>query len=153
MGEAPVVAAEKGGSEVALAVLAATIATWIVVFPVVFLYGVRRFLFVALAAAVILSLFASYIVAMTVVPLFCAKLVKKHQADEAVGEGTIAARFGKVSQKFDHYFGRMLEKYDRTLRWSLLRPVATVLGLVGVSLLSFALYPFLGVSFFPRTDP
>jgi len=153
MGEVPEVAAEKGGSEVALAVLAATIATSIVFFPVVFLYGVSRFLFVALATAVIFSLFASYMVAMTVVPLFCAKLVKQHQADEAVGEGTIAARFGKVSQKFDYYFERMLRKYDRTLSVSLLRPLATVVGLVGVSLLSLALYPFLGVSFFPRTDP
>jgi multidrug efflux pump subunit AcrB len=124
-----------------------------VFFPVVFLYGVSRFLFVALATAVILSLFASYMVAMTVVPLFCAKLIKKDQADETVGEGSIEARLGKISKKFDAYFGRMLERYDRTLAKSLLKPMATVLGLVGVSLLSFALYPFLGVSFFPRTDP
>ncbi len=153
MGESPEVAAEKGGSEVALAVLAATIATSIVFFPVVFLYGVSRFLFVALATAVILSLFASYMVAMTVVPLFCAKLIKKHQADETVGEGSIEARLGKISKKFDAHFGTMLEKYDRTLATALLKPAATVLGLVGVSLLCFALYPLLGVSFFPRTDP
>jgi len=153
MGESPEVAAEKGGSEVALAVLAATIATSIVFFPVVFLYGVSRFLFVALATAVILSLFASYIVAMTVVPLFCAKLIKKHQADETVGEGSIEARLGKISKRFDGYFGRMLEKYDRTLATALLKPAATVTGLVGVSLLCFTLYPLLGVSFFPRTDP
>jgi multidrug efflux pump subunit AcrB len=153
MGESPEVAAEKGGSEVALAVLAATIATSIVFFPVVFLYGVSRFLFVALATAVILSLFASYMVAMTVVPLFCAKLVRKHQADETVGEGSIEARLGKISKRFDAHFGTMLEKYDRTLATALLKPAATVIGLVGVSLLCFALYPLLGVSFFPRTDP
>jgi len=153
MGEAPEVAAEKGGSEVALAVLAATIATSIVFFPVVFLYGVSRFLFVALATAVILSLFASYVVAMTVVPLFCAKLVRKHQADEGVGEGSIEARFGRISKKFDTYFGEMVSKYDLTLSRALLKPVATVLGLTGVSLLCFSMYPLLGVSFFPRTDP
>ena len=79
MGEAPEVAAERGGREVALPVLAATLATVIVFFPVTFLYGVSRFLFTALALAVILSLFASYLVAMTVVPLFCAKLIKRHQ--------------------------------------------------------------------------
>lgn len=153
MGEEPEAAAEKGGQEVALAVLAATLTTSIVFFPVVFLYGVSRFLFVALATAVILSLFASYFVAMTVVPLFCAKLIGKHQADEEVGEGTIAARFGVIARKFDSYFEEMLHKYDRTLSTALLKPVATVAGLVGVSLLSFSLYPFLGVSFFPRTDP
>jgi HAE1 family hydrophobic/amphiphilic exporter-1 len=153
MGEAPELAAEKGGQEVALAVLAATLTTAIVFFPVVFLYGVSRFLFVALALAVILSLFASYFVAMTVVPLFCAKLIKKHQADEEVGEGSIGARFGVLTRKFNVYFEKMLGKYDRTLSTALLKPVATVAGLTGVSLLCFALYPFLGVSFFPRTDP
>lgn len=151
-GESPEVAAEKGGQEVALAVLAATITTAIVFFPVVFLYGVSRFLFMALAAAVVLSLFASYVVAMTVVPLFCAKLIQKKQADEELGEGSIGARFGKISKKFDYYFETMLEKYDRSLSKALLRPAATLLGLVGVSLLSLGLYPLLGVAFFPRTD-
>ena len=60
MGEPPEVAAEKGGREVALPVLAATFTTAIVFFPVVFLYGVSRFLFTALALSVVLSLFASY---------------------------------------------------------------------------------------------
>ena len=46
----------------------------------------RFFKSMALASAVILSLWASYFVAMTVVPLYCAKLVKKHEADEEVGE-------------------------------------------------------------------
>src|ERR1700751_2629166 len=101
MGEAPEVAAEKGGQEVSLAVLAATITTAIVFFPFVFLYGVSRFLFVALALAVILSLFASYFVAMTVVPLFCAKLIQKHQADEEVGDDFVGSRFGAVAKKFN----------------------------------------------------
>jgi hydrophobic/amphiphilic exporter-1 (mainly G- bacteria), HAE1 family len=153
MGEPPEQAAEAGGNEVALAVLAATLTTAIVFFPVVFLYGVSRFLFMALASCVVLSLFASYFVAMTVVPLFCAKLMKKHQADEEVGEGAIGARFGSVAKKFNYHFERMLKKYDRTLSTALLKPVGTVVGLAGVSLLLLGLYPLLGVSFFPRTDP
>jgi hydrophobic/amphiphilic exporter-1 (mainly G- bacteria), HAE1 family len=152
MGEPPEIAAEKGGSEVALAVLAATITTAIVFFPVVFLYGVSRFLFMALASSVVFSLLASYFVAMTVVPLYCAKLVRKSHADEEVGEGSIGARFGKIAKKFDFYFENMLHKYDHSLSNALLKPAATLIGLVGVSLLSLSLYPFLGVAFFPRTD-
>ena len=60
----------------ALPVLAATLTTVVVFFPVTFLYGVSKFLFTALALAVALSLFASYVVAMTVVPLFCARFIK-----------------------------------------------------------------------------
>ena len=51
--------------------LAATLTTVVVFFPVTFLSGVSKFLFTALALAVVLALFASYFVAMTVVPLFC----------------------------------------------------------------------------------
>ena len=56
LGESPEVAAEKGGEEVALAVLAATLTTAIVFFPVTFLAGVSKFLFSALALSVVLSL-------------------------------------------------------------------------------------------------
>ena len=152
MGESSEVAAEKGGQEVGLAVLSATLTTSIVFFPVVFLYGVSRFLFVALALAVILSLFASYFVAMTVVPLFCAKLIKTRQADEELGDN-FTWRWDGIGKMFNKGFAKMLGKYDRTLSTALLRPVATLAGLTGISLLCLALYPFLGVSFFPRTDP
>src|ERR1700676_3981851 len=151
MGETPEVAAEKGGSEVSLAVLAATLTTVIVFFPVVFLYGVSRFLFIALASAVVLSLLASYLVAMTVVPLFCARFMK---TGHLTHEHLVSARgLGRVTIVFNLYFEKMLRDYDHTLGRSILRPIATVTGLAGVSLLSLSLYPFLGVSFFPRTDP
>ena len=152
LGEDPETAAKNGGQEVTLAVLAATITTAIVFFPVVFLYGVSRFLFTALALSVILSLFASYFVAIAVVPLYCAKLLKKKQADEAVGEHS-ASPHGWIVRKFNFWFERMLEKYDRTLAVTLLKPFNTVLGLAGVSLLLLSSYPLLGISFFPRTDP
>ena len=152
LGEEPAVAAERGGQEVGLAVLAATLTTSVVFFPVVFLYGVSRFLFVALALAVVLSLFASYFVAMSVVPLFCAKLIKHRQADEELGD-TFTWRWDGVGKMFNSYFKSMLEKYDGTLANALRKPAATTVALAGISLLSLGLYPLLGVSFFPRTDP
>jgi multidrug efflux pump subunit AcrB len=156
MGEAPAVASEKGAAEVSMAVLAATLTTVVVFFPVVFLYGVSRFLFTALALAVIFSMFASYAVAMTVVPLFCAKFVVRHQADEEVGEKTepAARRFAlRFNTGFNDRFNRMLDRYDATLNVALLRPAATVLGIAGIILVSLTLYPLVGKSYFPRTDP
>lgn len=152
MGKDPATAAEIGGREVAMPVLAATLTTMIVFFPVTFLYGVSQFLFKALALAVVLSLAASYVVAMTVVPLFCAKWMGRHEADEEL-RGDKVTTLGRVVEKFNKYFESMLGKYDRTLAPALGRPTATVAGLLGVFLLSLSLYPLLGVSFFPRTDP
>ena len=81
MGEAPIIASEQGGKEVDLAVLAATVSTSIVFFPVVLLTGVSKYLFTALALGVVLAMFASYIVAMTVIPLFCAKFIRLERHD------------------------------------------------------------------------
>ena len=151
MGESPQVAAEKGGREVALPVLAATFTTAIVFFPVVFLYGVSRFLFTALALSVVLSLFASYAVALTVVPLFCAKFI--HNAHNEAAHHAGKNWFQKFVRWFNRKYDRTLMRYDITVRKSLLRPAATVLGVLGVFLFSLGLFPFLGLSFFPRTDP
>ena len=39
-----------------------------------------------MALGVVLSIFASYFFAMTVVPLFCAKFIRLHDDDEARGK-------------------------------------------------------------------
>ena len=185
MGEPPEVAAEKGGSEVALPVLAATFATVVVFFPVTFLYGVSRFLFSALALSVVLSLFASYFVAMTVVPLFCAKLIKGHghapkddtynargkdgdpaYHDAPGSESAIGNGHGKVVPKaqrpgwgtrfnlaFNASFNRFLDWFDGIQAIALARPWFTVLSILGLFAVSFLLMPFIGLSYFPRTDP
>ena len=151
MGKSPAQAAEEGGREVALPVLAATFTTAIVFFPVVFLYGVSRFLFTALALSVVLSLFASYVVAMTVVPLFCARFIKNAHNEAAHRPG--GSVFQRFVRAFNRNYDRSLMRYDHAVNVSLMRPVATVLGVLGIFLLSLALFPFMGLSFFPRTDP
>ena len=153
MGETPEVAAEKGGKEVALPVLAATFTTAIVFFPVVFLYGVSRFLFTALALSVVISLFASYVVAMTVVPLYCARFIHFEEAEDELGHDHRKGRFAQFVHSFNKKYDKMLGRYDVAVAKTLFRPVATVLGIMGICVFSYALYPLLGVAFFPRTDP
>ncbi|MGB7846108.1 MAG: efflux RND transporter permease subunit [Candidatus Acidiferrum sp.] len=163
LGEKPEVAAEKGGQEVALAVLAATLTSAVVFFPVTFLYGVSRFLFSALALAVVLALFASYIIAMTVVPLFCARYIKSpahgHAADAPSGQESPEdhrlrrARWGdRFNEWFASHFARLLEFYESHVRDALSRPKAVGAGILAACAISLVLYPLLGVAFFPRTD-
>ncbi len=80
LGEDPKVAAVKGANEVALAVLAIMLVAVVVFFPVTLLFGVSKYLFSALALAVVLALAASYFDAVTVVPLFCAYFLKSAHA-------------------------------------------------------------------------
>jgi multidrug efflux pump subunit AcrB len=163
LGEKPEVAAEKGGQEVAMAVLAATLTSAVVFFPVTFLYGVSRFLFSALALAVVLALFASYVIAMTVVPLFCARYIKApahgHTTDAPAGEqpaeehGMRRARWGdRFNDWFAAHFNRLLEFYEAHVRNALSRPKAVGGGILAACALSLLLFPLIGQAFFPRTD-
>jgi multidrug efflux pump subunit AcrB len=143
-------AAERGGQEVALPVLAATLTTAVVFFPVTFLYGVSRFLFSALALAVVIALFASYFVAMTVVPLFCSRFLKSpHEKGGRRGPGAWGRRF---TAWFNRNFERMLAGYTRLVGIALRRPLGVILASAAVFAASLLLYPRLGVAFFPRTD-
>ena len=158
MGASPAVAAEVGGAEVNLAVLAATLVDVVDFFPVTFLYSVSKFLFSALALAFCLSLLASFVVAMTVIPLFCSKFLKSvpahdgghgHGADEEAEAGGLWNRFTRA---FNRGFNRLLDQYERAVRWACKRPGLTVAALGAVFVASFAIYPVLGLAFFPRTD-
>ncbi|MBE7156999.1 MAG: efflux RND transporter permease subunit [Rhodospirillales bacterium] len=176
LGEPPEVAAEKGGQEVALPVLAATFGTVVVFFPVTFLYGVSQFLFTALALSVVFSLFASYVVAMTVVPLFCAKLIKSHgggydaagKHDQPVYDNLPSVRenqrYGHAPAKpvgwgarfnawFNDHFNRFLDWFDGVQAVTLAHPWVTVLGILGIFAVSLLIMPFIGLAYFPRTDP
>jgi multidrug efflux pump subunit AcrB len=158
MGSPPAVAAEQGGAEVNLAVLSATLVDVVDFFPVTFLYGVSKFLFSSLALAFVLSLMASFVVAMTVIPLFCSRFLKGvHHASggspEQHDEGTEHVSWsGRFNAWFNRVFGYVLDFYERWVRRALKRPALTVAALSGLFVASLGIYPFLGVAFFPRTD-
>src|SRR6202167_2904563 len=121
LGHPPREAAEKGGMEVSLAVLAATSTTSIVFFPVSFLSGISKYIFTPLALGVVLSIFASYFFAMPVVPLFCATFVRIHHETGGPQGGRISL-FQRMVGQFNVRFQRMLERYEALAKRVLVRP-------------------------------
>ena len=164
LGEPPRIAAEKGGTEVSLAVLAATVTTSVVFLPVAALSGVSKYLFTPLALGVVLSMFASYAFAMTVIPLFCALFLRGHGHGERAETGELVDEhqpklkrhfsLEPIVAKFNEYFQRMVNWYESLVRRCLLRPGLTTGSILGgVVVLLVITFPFLGRSYFPRTDP
>jgi multidrug efflux pump subunit AcrB len=152
-GEAPEVAAERGGKEVDLAVLAATFTTSIVFFPVTFFYGVSKYLFADLALGVVFCIFASYAFSMTVIPLYCATYIKSAHGTEPV-PGHTPSPFQRFEVWFNLHFHRMLSLYEVYVKRTLQRPVLTTAVIsAGMVIGLAALFPFIGTSYFPRTDP
>jgi multidrug efflux pump subunit AcrB len=156
-GEPPRVAAESGGTEVSLAVLAATVTTSIVFFPVATLSGVSKYIFAPLALGVVISMFASYVFAMTVVPLFCSTFIKldHHEAEHGAEESKPkkASFFRRIVDSFNRNFQLMLDWYEVWVRRTLQKPgLTTAVVMAGVVLVTAVTFPFLGRAYFPRTD-
>ena len=145
-GKAPREAARDGAEEVALPVLASTVTTCIVFFPVMFLFGVAKFLFSALALAVVLSMAASYLVAMSVIPIYCANFLTAEQAEAAEHDG------GGVFAIFNRVYERFAMRYERVLERALNAKLAVIAAVAVLFVASMAMYPRLGTELFPETD-
>jgi hydrophobic/amphiphilic exporter-1 (mainly G- bacteria), HAE1 family len=156
MGDPPAIAAKLGGAEVTMAVLAATLVGVVDFFPVTFLYGVSKFLFSSLALSFCISLLISFVVAMTVIPLFCSRFLRTPSHASHENENTVGRHkqswWGKFNVQFNRGFTRLLNFYETWVRRALRRPGLTVALLSGLFVASLAIYPFLGLAFFPRTD-
>jgi multidrug efflux pump subunit AcrB len=147
LGKPLTVAILDGSAEVIQPLTVATLAICIVFFPVVFLTGPARFLFIPLAITVVLAMLASYILSFTVVPAFARQILQDHHAD--TGQPGLGRR---LAGAFDRGFDRFREAYGRTLESVLLRK-KFVLGAFAVLIaITGALVPVVGTDFFPTSD-
>ena len=84
-------------------------------FPLRFSIGVSRYLFTALALSVVFSLFASYIVAMTVVPLYCARFIKPSTAHASEDEEIDAKDSSNIEDGQISFFQRIVARLQPAL--------------------------------------
>lgn len=148
LGKPLTVAILDGSAEVIQPLTVATLCICIVFFPVVFLTGPARFLFIPLAITVVLAMLASYVLSFTVVPAFARQLLKDHHhgADHSPGLGArLAGAFDRGFDRFRDAYGRMLESVLLRRRF-VLGAFAVLLAVTG------ALVPVVGTDFFPTSD-
>lgn len=106
-------AAVKGAGEVAGAIIASTLTTVCVFLPIVFTEGITRQLFVDMGLTIAYSLFASLLIAMTVVPAMAAGTLSKAK-----------------EQKEGRFFGGLMKFYEKILRLALrFKPIVLLLAL------------------------
>ena len=137
-----------GAREIAVPALAATLTICVVFFPVVLLTGPARFLFTALAVAVVISMLASYVLSRTLVPAMARMLMR----NERHAEGPPVGWAGRFNAWRDAGFERFQDRYAALLRLVLAhRPLAlgTAVAVLG---LSAGLLGVVGFDFFPQVD-
>ena len=132
----------EAAQEVAMPIFISTVTTIVVFFPVVFMAGVARNLFLPLALTIAFSLIMSFLVSRTVTPLLCLRYLKA----DAEGHGHPVAAW--ILRKF----GQLDEAYAAALRWVLGRRAQVIAGIVVVFVASLFLKRFIGTEFFPETD-
>jgi HAE1 family hydrophobic/amphiphilic exporter-1 len=118
-GEERVAAATSGTSEVGPAIVASTLTTIVVFFPVVYMEGITSQLFRDQALAVGSALLASLLVAVTVIPALAAR-IKKAKITEDV-TGGMKNRYAGTMERF-------LDRRKRVLAVTFLISTAAFLG-------------------------
>jgi multidrug efflux pump subunit AcrB len=142
MGQTRRQAVLAAAQEVAMPILVSTITTIVVFFPVLFLIGVGRNLFLPLAMTIAFALIMSFFVSRTVTPLLCLQLLKTHSGEAPKGLAGALIRF----------FDRIDEFYAGMLGWVLRHRLITVTAILGLFALSLALRSKIGTEFFPDSD-
>lgn len=136
MGKNPKQAASEGSKEVGGAIIASTLTTLAVFVPVIFISGLIGEIFTEFALTISFSLFASLVVALTVVPMLAAHLLKKAKRNnEAV------LRRSKTMNRF-----------ERSVKWALRNRIAVLLITVVMIAVSGYGLSKVGTEFLPATD-
>jgi multidrug efflux pump subunit AcrB len=143
MGQSRRDAVLAAAQEVAMPILVSTITTIVVFFPVLFLAGIARFLFMPLALTIAFALIMSFFVSRTVTPLLCLYWLKGKGHDDA--QKGIPGTITRWLDGLDH-------AYARGLKWALGHRVFTVLAILGFFVASMFLRKKIGSEFFPETD-
>lgn len=96
-------AAIEGARQVSGAILASTLTTVCVFLPIVFTKGITRQLFVDMGLTIAYSLMASFLVALTIVPMMSAGVLRKTEEKETKFFGRIRNIYGNILEKaLDH---------------------------------------------------
>jgi hydrophobic/amphiphilic exporter-1 (mainly G- bacteria), HAE1 family len=140
-----VTSATEGTREVAMAITASTLTTMAVFLPIVFMEGVSGVMYKQLAVVVAFALFASLVVALTLIPVLSSKLLAIRSNPSRSGRAAIYDWSGTQLERLE---GR----YQRGLIWALRRPKSIIIGATLLLLASSALVPFIGSELMPKTD-
>jgi multidrug efflux pump len=141
-GESPLQAALKGSSQIGFTIVSLTVSLIAVLIPLLFMGDIVGRLFREFAVTLAVTILVSAMVSLTLTPMMCAKLLKRHDPDHQTG-------FYKSTENF---YNRVIEFYGRTLRFVLKHQTTTLLVTVGTLVLTLFLYVAVPKGFFPVQD-
>jgi multidrug efflux pump subunit AcrB len=156
-------AAIKATDQIYLAVLGCTATLLLAFLPLLFLpEGAGEFIR-SLPAAILFTVLASLIVALTVIPFLASRMLRNHAPPAPTGTGVAGrarAWLRGFVQRFDVLADALLQRvmgaihaiYGPALRRALARPRTTLVAALGLFVLVACSVPLIGFSLFPPAD-
>ncbi|HEY7726429.1 MAG TPA: efflux RND transporter permease subunit [Anaeromyxobacteraceae bacterium] len=139
-GETPREAAAKGTGQIALAVLAVTLAVVAVFVPVAFMEGMVGRFFYQFGVTVAVAVLLSYVVSMTLTPMLSARVLRQHASQ------------GRAARAIERGLRGVETSYRAALAWVLSHRAWTMVGAGAVLALTVVLAGRLKFTFLPQQD-
>jgi multidrug efflux pump len=138
-GEPPLEAALKGAGQIGFTIISLTVSLIAVLIPLIFMQDVVGRLFREFAITLAVTILISAVVSLTLVPMLCAKLLKRRSNDASERES-------------GHWFAAVVEWYGRRLTWVLDHQRLTLWVATATVAVTALLYILIPKGFFPDQD-
>ena len=140
-GMTPMQAALKSAGEIGFTIISITISLIAVFIPLFLMSGYVGELFREFAVAVSVALVLSLVIALTLTPMMCSRLLKPE------GE-----QHGRIYRLFERGFDALLNLYEAGLKVVLRHRFVTLMVMLGTVALTGYLYTIIPKGFFPQQD-
>jgi len=141
-GDVPLQAALKGSKQIGFTIISLTVSLIAVLIPLLFMPDVVGRLFREFAITLAVTIVISAVVALTLVPMMCAKILRRRSPSE----------MSLVARKSQQWFDGLIAQYGRILTWVLDHQPLTLLVAVATLGLTVFLYIVIPKGFFPVQD-
>jgi multidrug efflux pump len=141
-GDPPMEAALKGSQQIGFTIISLTVSLIAVLIPLLFMGDVVGRLFHEFAITLSVTIVISAIVALTLVPMMCARLIR-HRPE---------AQRSRFDVRAEHAFNWVIDRYDRALTVVLDHQPLTLLVALATLILTVFLYVIVPKGFFPVQD-
>lgn len=142
-------AAIKGAGEVGMAIVASTLTTIAVFLPITFIDGMIGILFKDFALTVTLSLGASLLVSLTLIPMLSSKMLI---VDSGEGKSKKKKKLDFIYKALDGGMERIEERYKKLLIWGISHRKTVIIISIIIFIGSMASLATVGMEFFPSMD-
>jgi len=141
-GEPVLEAALNGSKEIGFTILSMTLSLVAVFIPVLFMGGIMGRLLHEFAVVITVSILVSGVVSLTLTPMLCSRFLRPHGQE----------KHGRFYMILEHFFEKLRDGYERSLRLVLKHRFTTLLITILLSVLMAMLFGIMPMGFLPTED-